>query len=41
MSSLGVADSFDNGKTWTKYKGNPVYVGADAVSKDCAGQPWV
>ena len=40
-SSIGVADSVDGGKTWAKFKGNPVYVGADHVSTDCAGQPWV
>ena len=40
-SGLGVADSLDGGKTWTKFAGNPVYVGKDAVSADCAGQPWV
>lgn len=40
-SGVGVADSFDGGITWQKYKNNPVYVGADQLSEDCAGQPWV
>eukprot|EP00729_Bicosta_minor_P013454 gene13454-18396_t len=40
-SSVGVADSLDGGKTWIKYKHNPVYIGADHVSTDCAGQPWI
>lgn len=26
-SSVGVADSLDGGKTWIKYKHNPVYIG--------------
>jgi hypothetical protein len=40
-SGVGVADSADGGRTWAKSGLNPVYVGADAVSADCAGQPWV
>ena len=40
-SGVGVADSFDGGKTWHKYAGNPVWVGANALANDCAGQPWV
>ena len=40
-SGVGVATSRDGGKSWTKHAGNPVWVGGDAVSADCAGQPWV
>ena len=28
-SGVGVADSFDGGKTWTKHGANPVWVGGD------------
>ena len=40
-SGVGVADSTDGGVTWSKHPSNPVYVGGDAVSSSCAGQPWV
>eukprot|EP00035_Acanthoeca_spectabilis_P026642 m.463583 g.463583 ORF g.463583 m.463583 type:complete len:384 (+) comp23094_c0_seq1:13-1164(+) len=40
-SGVGVAESSDEGRTWTKRSENPVWVGADGVSADCAGQPFV
>ena len=41
-SGLGVADSKDGGKTWHKYKGNPVWGGGRPESEDeYAGQPWI
>ena len=39
-SGLGVADSTDRGKTWTRFKGNPVW-GARGIAGEAGGQPWV
>lgn len=39
-SGVGVADSFDGGKTWTKFKGNPIWGGPDKPL-EYGGQPFV
>ena len=36
-----VACWFSGGKTWQKYKGNPVWGGGRPNAKEAAGQPWV